>query len=65
MVLRSESRPGGAERNCSFASLSQHGYTSASLARADEKDAPALEYLFGLVYPNREAPVECAAIALE
>ena len=55
--------PGGSEldldtgyphANCVLARLIQHGYTSASLESAYEKDWAALELFFGSGYPDRD-----------
>ena len=46
--------PGGPSGNCVFSKLMQSGYTVAPLASPDEKDLHAQEYLYRLVYPERE-----------
>ena len=38
---------------CGFAMLSQAGCASASLATADERNVPSLEYLYHLAYPEK------------
>ena len=43
--------------NCVFARLSQSGHTSSSLASADARDVPSLEYLYRLVYPEQDQHV--------
>ena len=48
---------GGPSGNCVFERLSQAGCNSASLASADERDVPSLEYIFRLVYPERDQQV--------
>ena len=40
--------------NCVFSTLSRQGYTSASAASDDDEDWAALDFLCGLVYPDRD-----------
>ena len=40
--------------NCVFARLIQTGYTSSSLASADEKDALSTDFLYRAAYPNTD-----------
>ena len=43
--------------NCVFARLCQAGYTSASLASADGRDVPSLEYPYRFVYTERDQQI--------
>ena len=45
---------GAPNGNYVFARLSQAGYTSASLARADEKDADSITFRYRLEYTDKD-----------
>ena len=47
-----DAESGEPDGNCVFPRLILAGYASSSLASADEKDSPSMDFLYRLVYPN-------------